>query len=423
MASTAPPSSLPAAPCTSPPRARPTRRRSTTRTARRSPTRSRRRAASSTSSRRHRRLGRSLHHGAGRSVRRRGPASLPAARTRSTSHHEAGADVQDPVLDRGLGRQHREGHRLRLPGARLVLDRCTAGVNVTTLDAGQNILFGILSTESGGDADGLSTNVSLTTAVQKIAVNGALFSTNAPHMSDSITGKSISYTLDTSTDTGKGFIQLPYGCLTASARTRDETRPGLTAGPVAFCLTSQPIDPWLMPSRSSRKPAKPRQRDLLVLDTTATAPPARAPTSRSSKAVKPFTFEPASRCRCRRRSRSSSSSTTLQAGRREGQCHPVPRPPRSPTSLGAGETLTLKETRPSRATTSSPPLRCKPRVLARCRAASSSPTRRREAARRDDPLHRRGQARKAKANTSRDGDVGRRRVRARSRTDDEDEAA
>jgi hypothetical protein len=96
------------------------------------------------------------------------------------------------------------------PAKAIVLDRLHGlSVNVTTLDASQNILFGILSTESGGDADGLSTNVSLTTAVQKIAVNGALFSTNAPFMSDSITGKSISYTLDTSTDTGKGFIEIP----------------------------------------------------------------------------------------------------------------------------------------------------------------------------------------------------------------------
>lgn len=97
------------------------------------------------------------------------------------------------------------------PSQAAVLDRLHGmSVRVTTLDSGQNILFGILASESGGDADGLSTNVSLTTAVQKIAVNGALFSTNAPFMTDSITGKSISYTLDTSTDTGKGFLLIPY---------------------------------------------------------------------------------------------------------------------------------------------------------------------------------------------------------------------
>jgi hypothetical protein len=98
-----------------------------------------------------------------------------------------------------------------LPAQCSVLDRLHGMVvRVTTLDASQNILFGLLSTESGGDADGFSTNVSLTTAVMKVTVNGALFSSNAPHQSDSVTAKSISYTLDTSTDTGKGFIQIPY---------------------------------------------------------------------------------------------------------------------------------------------------------------------------------------------------------------------
>lgn len=98
-----------------------------------------------------------------------------------------------------------------LPAQASVLNRLHGMVvRVTTLDASQNILFGLLSTESGGDADGFSTNVSLTTAVMKVTVDGALFSTNAPHQTDSVTAKSISYTLDTSTDTGKGFIQIPY---------------------------------------------------------------------------------------------------------------------------------------------------------------------------------------------------------------------
>lgn len=98
-----------------------------------------------------------------------------------------------------------------LPALCYVLDRLHGmGVRVSTLDASQNVLFGLLSTESGGDADGLCTNVSLTTAVQKLGVNGALFSSNAPHLSDSVTAKSISYTLDTSTDTGEGFLLIPY---------------------------------------------------------------------------------------------------------------------------------------------------------------------------------------------------------------------
>jgi hypothetical protein len=98
-----------------------------------------------------------------------------------------------------------------LPAQAAVLDRLHGmQVVVTTLDSSQNILFGLLSSESGGDADGFSTNVSLTTAVQKVSVNGALFSSNAPHQTDSVTAKSISYTLDTSTDTGKGFFIVPY---------------------------------------------------------------------------------------------------------------------------------------------------------------------------------------------------------------------
>lgn len=97
-----------------------------------------------------------------------------------------------------------------LPSQCQVLSRLSGmGIQVTTLDSGQNILFGLLSSESGGDADGFSTNVSLTTAVLKTGVAGALYSTNAPHLSDSVTAKSISYTLDTGTDTGKGFILLP----------------------------------------------------------------------------------------------------------------------------------------------------------------------------------------------------------------------
>lgn len=82
-------------------------------------------------------------------------------------------------------------------------------VRCTTLDSGQNILFGLLSTETNGDADGLSTNVALTTAIVRNAINGALFPTNAPYQADSTVAKSISYTLDSGTDTGKGFLHIP----------------------------------------------------------------------------------------------------------------------------------------------------------------------------------------------------------------------
>jgi len=97
------------------------------------------------------------------------------------------------------------------PAQAIVLDRLHGmGVRVTTLNAGQNVAFGVLSSQSGGSANGLCTNVSLTTAVLKIGVNGSFYSTNAPFMTDSITGKSISYTLDTGTTLGKGFLLIPY---------------------------------------------------------------------------------------------------------------------------------------------------------------------------------------------------------------------
>lgn len=98
-----------------------------------------------------------------------------------------------------------------LPAKCFVLDRLHGcGVRVTTLDATEDIDVGILSTESGGDANGLIAASDLDNATLVIGTNGALFSTNAPHASDSITGKSISYTLTTGTDTAKGFIILPY---------------------------------------------------------------------------------------------------------------------------------------------------------------------------------------------------------------------
>lgn len=127
----------------------------------------------------------------------------------STSKKEQMAVIPFSIADATANTEKDTG--FDFPSQAIVLDRLHGmSVRVTTLDSGQNILFGVLSSESGGDADGISTNVSLTTAVMKIGVNGALFSSNAPFMTDSITGKSISYTLDTSTDTGAGFINIPY---------------------------------------------------------------------------------------------------------------------------------------------------------------------------------------------------------------------
>lgn len=98
-----------------------------------------------------------------------------------------------------------------LPAKAIVLDRLHGmGVNVKTLDSTHNVAFGVLSSQSGGSANGICTNTVLTTAVLKIGVNGSFFSTNAPFMTDSITGKRISYTLDAGTTTGKGFLMIPY---------------------------------------------------------------------------------------------------------------------------------------------------------------------------------------------------------------------
>jgi len=97
-----------------------------------------------------------------------------------------------------------------VPTSSQVLGRLSGcGLRVTTADAGQTIVVGLLSTESGGSANGFITATSTTSAVQLIGANGAFFSTNAPHLADAVVAKSISYTLDASTNTAEGFILLP----------------------------------------------------------------------------------------------------------------------------------------------------------------------------------------------------------------------
>lgn len=103
-------------------------------------------------------------------------------------------------------------------------------VRVTAIDATETIDVGTLSTDSG-DADGYIAAISLGTAalVQALILNGAntmgaLFerqdSANAgdlvpaAHVS---AGKSITYTTSAGSDTGKGFISLPYLLLPVGA--------------------------------------------------------------------------------------------------------------------------------------------------------------------------------------------------------------
>jgi hypothetical protein len=100
-----------------------------------------------------------------------------------------------------------------LPALCQVLGRLSGcGIHVTAADATEDIDVGlgeVVPTESGGDANGFIAASDLDNAKQVIGTNGALFSTNAPHLSDAVTAKSITYTLTSGTDTAKGFIVLP----------------------------------------------------------------------------------------------------------------------------------------------------------------------------------------------------------------------
>lgn len=100
-------------------------------------------------------------------------------------------------------------------------------INVHTADATETIDVGLLSSESGGDADGFAAAVSVANAtlVKPTIVNGgntlgALFevqdSVNAgdlTHEGKVITGAaavSVTWTLTAGSDTAKGYIYLPY---------------------------------------------------------------------------------------------------------------------------------------------------------------------------------------------------------------------
>ena len=100
-------------------------------------------------------------------------------------------------------------------------------VRVSTIDATETIDVGLLSSESGGDADGFINAVALDTAVLVKATllasgdtMGALLSVldsanagdDAPeaHVVTGAAAVSVSYTLTAGTDTAEGFIILPY---------------------------------------------------------------------------------------------------------------------------------------------------------------------------------------------------------------------
>lgn len=84
-------------------------------------------------------------------------------------------------------------------------DSTGAGIRVVTVDATETIDVGTLSTDSG-DADGFISAASIATA-GIVLDNGALLTTLVGHISG---GKSITITTSAGSDTGVGFIYLPY---------------------------------------------------------------------------------------------------------------------------------------------------------------------------------------------------------------------
>lgn len=96
-------------------------------------------------------------------------------------------------------------------------------IDVRTVDSGMTIDVGLLSSESGGDADGFLDGISLTTAGQikptfaSSVTQGALLRVTAtgaaaviPEPGVISTAVSLTYTLSSSTDTGAGYIKIPY---------------------------------------------------------------------------------------------------------------------------------------------------------------------------------------------------------------------
>lgn len=127
--------------------------------------------------------------------RRRGVLKLPFSITDSVA-----ATEQDTGFD--------------LPAQCFVLNRLHGfGLLVTVLDATHTIDVGlgeVHPAESGGDANGWIAASSVGALGLVTGTDGALFSTNAPHKSDVVTAKSITYTLNAGTTLAKGFILIPY---------------------------------------------------------------------------------------------------------------------------------------------------------------------------------------------------------------------
>ena len=96
-----------------------------------------------------------------------------------------------------------------LPAGAFMLSTLSGcGLDVVDIDASETIEVGTLSTESGGDPDGLIAASSVAAAGAVSGADGALFSSNAPHIVV-VDTQSISYTLSAGTATASGFILLP----------------------------------------------------------------------------------------------------------------------------------------------------------------------------------------------------------------------
>ena len=97
-------------------------------------------------------------------------------------------------------------------------------LDVRTVDATETMDVGLLSSESGGDADGFLVGVSVATATvvdgtfASTVTNGALLKVTATGAAAVIpegyvvgaTARSVTYTLSAGSDTAEGFIRIPF---------------------------------------------------------------------------------------------------------------------------------------------------------------------------------------------------------------------
>lgn len=86
-----------------------------------------------------------------------------------------------------------------------------ATIRVATLDSGKTVDLGTLSTQAGGDANGLFAAMSTTSAVPLVVTEGALYTTagEAAYVDTNVAALNISYTISTGATTAAGFFIIP----------------------------------------------------------------------------------------------------------------------------------------------------------------------------------------------------------------------